>query len=169
VSAAQITAVVPFGVAGPSTDVLVLGDGQVSNTVTLPVAPSAPAIFSADGTGGDQGAILDEDGTPNGFGSPAVRGSIVSLYVTGLGQTNPAGVDGKLAGDGDIAVPQLSVSIFINGQPAEVVRAGLAPEMVQGIMQVQVRVPQEAVHGPNSIVIQAGDRSGPNVIFICVQ
>ncbi len=168
-SANQLVAVVPFSVAG-ETEVLVLQDGEVSNAIKMPVVGAAPAIFSADGTGGDQGAILDEDGTPNQFHAPAARGSIVSMYVTGLGQTNPAGVDGQDPAASDTASPLLPTSVLINGQPAEVVRTGLAPGIVQGVMQVQVRIPEGAASGPNSIVLQAGELFGSqHHVMICVR
>jgi uncharacterized protein (TIGR03437 family) len=40
---------------------------------------------------------LNQDGTANSSANAAPPGSIVVLYITGGGQTNPAGVDGQIA------------------------------------------------------------------------
>ena len=169
VSSTQIVAVVPFGVAGPSTQVVVLENGEVSNQITAPVAAATPALFSADGTGGDQGAILNQDGTANSFVAPATPGSIVSLYSTGIGQTNPAGLDAQIASDSDPAMPLLPVSVSIANLPAEVVRAGPAPGIVEGIFQIQVRVPEAVPIGIDYIVLRVGQYSSPSTVWVYIQ
>ena len=169
VSATQIVAVVPFGVVGPVTEVVVLENGRLSNAVDVPVASAAPGLFSADGTGGDQGAILDEDGTPNSFLAPATRGSIVSLYATGIGRTDPDGVDGQVTAASNAAIPLLPVHVLINNQPAPLVHAGMAPGTVEGVFQIQVRIPQEAIAGSNDVLVQAGDYSSPSTVSVYVQ
>ncbi len=169
VSSTQLVAVAPFGLAGPTTQVLVLQNNQASNQITVPVAAAAPAVFAADGTGGDQGAITNEDGTPNGFVAPAAPGSIVSLYVTGLGQTSPPGVDGRIASATDPSLPLLPVSVTIANLPAEVEHVGFAPGMVEGIFQIQVRVPEAVITGIDYIVLQVGRYTSPNTISIFVQ
>ena len=47
-------------------------------------------------TGADVIAI-NEDGTLNSAENPAASGSIIKLFVTGLGQTNPPLRDGRIA------------------------------------------------------------------------
>src|SRR5262245_56358440 len=95
--AGQVSVVVPYGVNGKSsTQVQVTYQGQSSNTVTVPIVDVAPGIFTIDASGLGQGAIVNQDGTVNSATNPAVPGSFVSVYATGEGQTDPAGVDGKL-------------------------------------------------------------------------
>ena len=72
-------------------------DGRTVAEILLPVLPAAPAIFTADGSGAGQGAILNEDLTPNSAVNPAARESIITVWATGLGQAltnvSVAGVD----------------------------------------------------------------------------
>lgn len=94
----QINAIVPYAVAGKTTTAVVVETGGVrSNAFSVPVAASAPGIFTASSTGSGQGAILNEDGTYNSSTNPARFGSVIVLYATGAGQTVPPGIDGQLA------------------------------------------------------------------------
>ena len=68
----QVSAVVPYGVAGKTTtQVQVQYQGSVSNTLTVPVQAATPAIFSLDSTGMGPGAILNQDTSTNSTGNPA--------------------------------------------------------------------------------------------------
>jgi uncharacterized protein (TIGR03437 family) len=168
-SSNQLGAIVPFGTAGPTTQVVVLSQGQSSSPVTMPVLPATPALFSLDGTGGGPGAILNQDGSLNSAANPAARGSVVVLYGTGAGQTNPAGEDGMVSVGSPLPTPILPVSIFIDGQPAEVLYAGAAPEMVQGVIQINARVPATASTGPSTTVIfTVGNYSSQNTVTLAV-
>ena len=59
--------------------------------------------------------MLNEDFTVNSPANPAARGSILQIFATGEGQTDPPGVDGKL-----LLAPPLpdiiaQVLVFIGG------------------------------------------------------
>ncbi len=167
-SATQVGAIVPFRITA-TTQVQVQYQGQLSASVTIPVAPAAPALFSKDGTGGDLGAILNQDGTPNSFNAPAARGSIVMMYATGLGQTNPPGNDGQIAANLPLPAPILPVTVLIDNQPAEVLYAGAAPGMVQGVFQINARVPQSATPFEDSVVLELGKYSSPTTVTLVVK
>jgi uncharacterized protein (TIGR03437 family) len=160
VSGAQINAVVPYGVAGmASTNLQVEVAGIRSNPIDIRVVPASPALFTTTGTGMGQAAIVNEDGTPNGAASAAPRGSVISLFGTGEGQTNPAGIDGKIM-TGDMAVPVAAVAVTIAGAPAEVLFAGSAPGQVAGNLQINVRVPMNITIGAQlPISVQIGGAS----------
>jgi uncharacterized protein (TIGR03437 family) len=84
VSDKQSSAIVPYAVTGKSSvDVQVEHQGVRSEAVTVPVLTSRPGISGQDGSRQGQGAILNEDGSPNSPSNPAQRGSIITLYVTG--------------------------------------------------------------------------------------
>ncbi|HYL73422.1 MAG TPA: hypothetical protein VEU96_04420 [Bryobacteraceae bacterium] len=169
-SSAEVGAVAPFGIAGPATEVVVTYRGQSSPAYRMPVAPAAPALFSQDGTGGGQGAILNEDGTENSFEHTAAPGSVVTLYGTGLGQTTPAGEDGKVAGALPLPTPVLPVTVLIDGQLAEVIYAGAAPGMLQGFAQINVRIPAAVTPAYDlQVVVKVGAYASPAVITINVQ
>lgn len=165
----QVTAVVPFGVTGrASTQLAVVHNGQQSTAVSLPVADTAPALFTAASTGQGQAAVLNEDGSANSAGSPAAAGSIVVLYATGAGQTNPPGVDGAIA-TAPFATPLLPVTVSIDGNPARVVYAGAAPGLVSGVLQVNARIPGGTRSGAVPVVLQVGSAVSQPGVTIAVQ
>ena len=125
-SAYQINAVVPFGVAGPTSQVQVLYQGNPVATATKTTQPASPAVFALDGSGGGPGAILNQDGSVNSGSNPAPRGSVVVLFTTGGGVTNPPSQDGLLTAF-PYPAPVLPVSVTIEGVPAKVIYAGAAP------------------------------------------
>lgn len=165
----QITAVVPYAIAGRNaTQLVVTNAGQASAALTIGVNNSAPAVFTHDSTGQGQGAILNQDGSLNGGMNPAARGSIIVLYATGAGQTNPAGVDGLLATD-VLPAPTLPVTVSVGGQPAEVLYAGAAPDMVAGVLQVNVRLPQGISSGVVPVTLQVGGAASQPGVTLSVQ
>ncbi len=96
VTSTQITAMVPYEIAGQTTVLKVVIAGQAAPILTLNVALTAPGIFTLTGpTGlGDQAAVLNQDGTVNSKTNPAARGSEIAIYGTGEGETFPQGSDG---------------------------------------------------------------------------
>jgi len=96
-SATQVAAVVPYEVTRERAQVVVQYRGQASTPISVPVVSSAPALFTVDSSGTGQAAALNQDGSINGPGRPAIPGSIIVLFATGEGPTSPAGVNGKLA------------------------------------------------------------------------
>ena len=58
----------------------------------IPVAGSAPGIFTIDGSGRGRAAVLNQDNTLNLPSNPADRGSVVQIFATGEGSTEPPGV-----------------------------------------------------------------------------
>jgi len=143
--------------------------GQMSDRFSMPVTPASPAIFAADGTGGGQGAILNEDTSPNNWDNPADPGSIVVLYATGGGLTDPPGEDGKITSGLPYPMPLLPVHVFIDNQPAEVLYAGAAPGIVQGVLQINARIPPGVSEGGVTVTIQVGDTLSPNTIMLVVR
>jgi uncharacterized protein (TIGR03437 family) len=138
----QINAVVPYGVNSESTQIQVEYKGEKSTAISAPVIQVTPAIFTSDASGTGQAAILNQDGSINSPSNPAHPGSIVSLFVTGLGQTDPQGEDGKLNGE-PLPKPLLSVGAFVGSSEAEVRYAGAAPSLVAGAFQVNILIPAD--------------------------
>jgi uncharacterized protein (TIGR03437 family) len=161
VQANQVSAIVPYSVSGHGTTrVVVTYNGVPTNAVTLPVVASTPAIFSVDGSGKGQAAILNDDGTNNSPDSPAQSGSIIVFYATGEGQTQPAGVDGKIAHD-VLPTPVLPVSVTIGGIPADLIYAGAAQDAVAGMFQVGVRIPDGLASGAAPVLLTIGNATSP--------
>jgi uncharacterized protein (TIGR03437 family) len=166
----EVSALVPFGVAGPVTQVQVAYRGQSSAPISVPVVEAAPAVFAQDGTGGGPGAIVNADGSVNWAFNPAALGSVVALYGTGLGQTTPPGEDGKIAGDLPLPTPILPVTVLLDGEPADVLYAGVAPGMMQGYAQINVRIPLTVTPSYSvRVTLKVGDYTSPSIIFLSVQ
>jgi uncharacterized protein (TIGR03437 family) len=148
---------------------------QTSTELPMTVTPSAPGIFTADSSGAGQGAIFD--GTNYsliGPGNPAARDSVVTLYITGEGETVPSGITGKVtvlqSAPPYTPGTSLVMAVTVDGQPATVEWQGEAPGYVSGIMQVNVRIPQASRTGNVPIVVTVGSRSSQNgTVFITVQ
>jgi uncharacterized protein (TIGR03437 family) len=141
VQASQASAVVPYEVAGKSsTQVQVAYQGQTSSPVTVPVVLTAPGIFTLNYSGSGAGTVLNQDGTINSPNNPAAAGSLVSIYATGEGPTNPSGGDGQL--DGSPAPQPLQlVTATIGGVSALVKSASGVTGAVAGIVEVVLQVP----------------------------
>jgi uncharacterized protein (TIGR03437 family) len=143
----QINAVVPYGVSGKAAAQLqVMAQGQPQATLSVPVTPAAPAIFTLDSSGVGPGAILNQDMTVNSPFNAAAKGSVIVIYATGAGQTNPLGIDGQIA-SGSLSHPLLGVSVQIGGFNSSVLYAGAAPELISGALQVNAIVPDGVSSG----------------------
>ena len=165
----QINAVVPYKVDGKTTTQLqVESQGQVIAGLALSVATAVPAIFTLGASGVGPGAILNQDSSLNTPLNPADRGSVVSVFATGAGQTDPPGTDGQVAG-ANLPTPLLRVAVQIGGMDAQVLYAGDAPGLISGVLQVNVLVPLGAPSGPAvPIVLTIGPAEGPAGVVLAL-
>jgi uncharacterized protein (TIGR03437 family) len=171
-SSTQVSAVVPYeiaSVANPS--VRIAYEGQTSDAYPLTLAASAPGLFSQNASGGGQGAILNQDNTLNWNRNLAAPGSIVQMFLTGEGQTNPPGVTGAittttLPPPQVTPAPALPIQVTIGGQPAVYTYAGEAPGMVAGVMQLNVRIPANAQPGLDFVFVSIGGKMSQGGIMV---
>jgi uncharacterized protein (TIGR03118 family) len=140
--------IVPWGVTGTSANIVVTSGTTTGQTMTIPLAATAPGLF--------EGATYNQDGTPNTTSNPAAAGSVVVFYATGLGQTDPPGQDGVRYGSLVLAETIAPVTAAIGGQAAQVIYAGSAPGQISGLMQVEIVVPTGAGTGIVPAVITTG-------------
>ena len=138
VSSGQINCIVPYATTGPTATIVVNNGGANSNTVTVPVALTAPGMFSSSQNGTGAGAIRHADASVVTASSPAVAGETVSLYLTGLGSVNPSPADG--VGAPGIANATTQVQVLVGGNPGTVTYSGLAPGF-PGLCQINVTLP----------------------------
>ena len=135
----QINIQVPNEIAGKSQVTMTIttasfgapASSQVTESRTLPVTPINPAIF----TGSDTHTVaLNGDGTLNLRQNPAQPGSLVSIFLTGLGITNPL----LPAGTVNLSPIPLNLSVVTNWGP--VASAIAAVGAYSGVWQIQVRL-----------------------------
>ncbi len=163
----QINAQVPFETAGRTTVTMeVCVKGLPIGSAPVPIAAAAPGLYTWNGGTGQ--AIAMNDGTTlNGVASPAGKTSIITLWGTGGGSTNPTGIDGRIA-DIHPASLVLPVSATIGGQAASVTWAGDAPGNA-GLTQFDVTIPSNAQSGPQPVVVTIAGNSSQGGVIVYVQ
>jgi len=131
VQSTQIVCFVPFALDGTtSANVQVTYAGAVSNGYSIGVVAQNPDLV----------AVANPDGSLNSESNPAPINSVVAIYLTGLGQTNPPSTDGTVNTTPFVS-PRIVPSITTNGTPEQPVFLGAAPGQVAGVMQVDLFVP----------------------------
>jgi uncharacterized protein (TIGR03437 family) len=169
--ATQCSAVVPyFGAIKATTHVQLEYQGVRSLPVEFPVGATAPGLFTMDFSGKGQGAILNQDGvTRNSAAAPAHPGTVVVLWGTGEGITDPAGVDGRPAVDVR-PKPVAAVSVQIGGLPAVVEYAGAAPGAIPGLFQINARISPNVTPGDSVPVrVQVGNLSSQPGVTVAIR
>jgi uncharacterized protein (TIGR03437 family) len=169
VSANQISAIVPYEVAGQATTRMVISyQGKRGNAVAMPVLPTHPGLFTLDSSGSGLVVALNQDNSLHGVNNPAARGTVVQLYGTGMGVTNPAAVDGQLVGQ-QLPMPTASVQVLIAGRNAQVQYFGGAPGLANGIFQANVVIPPDCPTGLVPISVTMGGYTNPATTRVAVQ
>jgi uncharacterized protein (TIGR03437 family) len=167
-SANQVNAVIPCSVAGhTSTQMIVDYMGAQSAPLTLALSPAAPGIFTDNGTGTGQGAVLNQDYSLNGPSNPASPGSIAIFYATGVGPTSPC-VDGQIY---QINFPTLTLPVIVGvgHTGAHVLYAGQAPDIISGVAQFNVVIPNDAPSGALHLTLVVGGIFSPSGVTISVK
>lgn len=176
-SATQINAIAPYELVNKrnqTVQVQVIYNQVPGNIFYEIVNLTNPGIFSFD-DGSGQGAILNQDGTVNGASNAAARGSLIQIFATGEGQTNPPGVDGAIANEplGSIPTPVAAVTVTIGGVavPASgITYAGTLPGGVAGALQINATIPANAPTGSAvPIVLTIGQNSSPKTLTLAIQ
>jgi uncharacterized protein (TIGR03437 family) len=160
--------IVPYELAGqPTANVSVSFNGSVSAQFTQPVAPTAPHFFTKSYQAAGQIAALNSDYSVNSSTNPAPAGSVVVLYGTGEGVTSPPGIDGSIVGS-NLTQPLANVTVTIGGQPANVLYAGGSPGLIEGLLQINVRIPAGTPAGNAPVTLVIGTGTAPSGATIAV-
>jgi uncharacterized protein (TIGR03437 family) len=168
-AAGQINVVSPARLlAKTSVRIAVTIQGQTSAAQTVSVAPVAPGIFmfSADHTG----AFVHGRRPLNvvSTSDPAQRGEVITMYVTGMGNTNPPPLDGQGAPTDVLSTTTAQPIVTVGGAPAAVAFSGLVPQF-SSIYQINFVVPQSAPSSSSvSVVVTTGAYSS-NSVKLAVQ
>jgi uncharacterized protein (TIGR03437 family) len=158
VSPAQINVQVPWELANhPSATVKVIINYTYSAEYTLSLANYAPGFF----TNGTTAAALDLNYNVISASHPVTRGSLVQLYMNGLGPVNNQPADGWPAADVS-ATTTTTPTITIGGQLAVVSFSGLAPGFAD-LYQVNAIVPTTIGAGMQTVTCSIGGVSCQSV------
>jgi uncharacterized protein (TIGR03437 family) len=153
----QVAAIVPYSVSGATAQVVVTYGGVSSQPFTVALTTTNPGLYTLASSGSGQGAILNYNAATNDYSvntqsTPAQRGSIVVLFVTGAGTTTSSVIN-QLIPDSPAITPTSPVSVEIGGQAATVIAAVAPPGSVPGILQINVTVPANSATGNNVPVV----------------
>jgi photosystem II stability/assembly factor-like uncharacterized protein len=136
--------------SGAASTIRVTSGDQSSPSIFVSTAPAAPAFFTQDSSGIGQALAFNADGSQNGPGNPAARGSAIEIVANGLGVLETGSIQVYFSGGfavlADVrteAVPGLPgdrYSIIRAAIPGDVgvfqsTRAGVAL-ILNGILQV---------------------------------
>ncbi|MBL8293668.1 MAG: SBBP repeat-containing protein, partial [Bryobacterales bacterium] len=160
VSSSRIVCVAPNHLTG-QTVLQVISHAGRSDEVTVPVRASAPYLLTWAFPGapplvepGD-GIVRNEDGTLNGPSNPAVEGSTITVYVTGLGFGDPAAEPGSIAASP--FVPSFHPLYYFWGRTATpVTDARALPGFVSALWELPVTVPTPPTPYPTGLQLRLG-------------
>jgi uncharacterized protein (TIGR03437 family) len=131
----QINAIAPAFTDQLITTVTVTYNGQLFVVTGTPVVPANPGVFRLSGAS-SQAAAVNQDLTINGPSNPAPPGSIVSIWATGLGITDPTCTIGGLNLPEAVGLaPNMAVQL------RGLTYVGSAPGLLCGIAQINVQIP----------------------------
>jgi len=145
VSPSQVNAIMPSTVTPGLATLRLVYQNFKSNAITIVIGSSAPGIFAVSNGGYGPGVIDNYVSAAvqpvNSLVMPVARGTIVTIWGTGLGPvTFP---DNVAPTAGNVSTP---VSVSIGGQTAAVQYSGRSP-CCAGVDQIVVRVPDDAPLG----------------------
>jgi len=168
-SASQTAVLVPYAIAGASTaTVVVTYQNQTTASFQASVAATAPGIFTLDASGSGAAVAFNQDGSLNSATNAASAGSVVAIFGTGGGMTEPAGQDGLVEGN-VFRTSVAPVSLTIGGQTAQVTYAGSSPGQLSGVLQVEAVVPGGAGTGAVPVVLTVGSAGSQTSATIYLQ
>ncbi len=154
VSPTQISLVVPYSTTGSTATVVVTANNVKSNSVEVPLAATAPGIFSLPRNGLGDAAILHADYSVVNADSPAKANEVVQVFLSGLGAVQPAVNDGAAApGAEPLARTTTPLAVTIDGLPCTISYSGLAPGLAS-LYQLNIRVPSTIGPGIHSLAVQ---------------
>jgi uncharacterized protein (TIGR03437 family) len=176
----QINLQAPFEIAGSAQASIVFGNKQLnlSDSRTLPIVAINPAAFLGSTisltslancrlsgeqyNGGPSPLAYNADGTRNSCANPAAPGSVVQIFLEGLGMTSPAPTTGGVTPNPG---PSLNLPItFPAGLPATVVSASEVPGSISGVWQVNIRMPANDTGAvPVSLLVSGVPLTDPNL------
>jgi len=174
-SASQLSFQVPFSVSGSATiQVTHTTNGTTlsSAIVTVPVAATAPGLYSRDGTGSGTAYYYDlsQSSLFGESSQPVQAGDTVVMYGTGFGATSPVVAAGA-QGPNAVAACLAAVTMTVGTAAATVQVAGLVPgnslaQSTPGSDEVLFTVPAGLAPGTYPVVVTVGGVKSQTVALV---
>ncbi len=138
VDSGQINFQVPFEAQTGSATMMVRSPSGMSTEYPLTISPAVPGVFQ---NGQNLAVATDAQGNLITVEHPALAGSVIVVYLTGIGSVTGAPLDGSGAPASPPAQAILTASATVGGMPAPIQFLGLTPYYV-GLAQANIQVPQ---------------------------
>jgi uncharacterized protein (TIGR03437 family) len=163
--AGQINFQAPFEAQPGTATLLVRSPLGMSVEYPLTIGVAAPGIFQFDG---NRAVATDATGTLLTADHPAPAGSVIVVYLTGIGSLTTAPLDGVGAPVSPLAKATLSATATIGGADAPIQFLGLTPYFV-GLAQANIQVPGLAAGDYPMVITVNGVESAPAIVSIAAQ
>jgi uncharacterized protein (TIGR03437 family) len=135
----------------------------------MPVAATAPGVFTANVPTQSVGIVTNADGTQNTVTNPAAPNTTLTVYYTGEGQTSPATATNTLNPAAQpFPVPLALLTATIGGVDAPVTSYGPAPGLISGLSIATITVPALTGGGPQALVLTSGTMTSQGVTMVYV-
>lgn len=164
VSGSQVDFQVPWELAGQTGSTLTVSLNGSASTENVSLAPFAPGLFSVNGQGSGQGAIVDSSNELVNAANPAIAGATtITIYATGLGPVSNQPATGAAAPANTLAATTATPTVTIGGIAAQVASSSLTPGDV-GVYQIKALVPASApVSNTVPVVVSIGGATSNSV------
>lgn len=136
-SPGQMNVQVPYGISPGAAVVAVNNACGASAPVIFQVSQAAPYIWQSSPGGW---AAWNQDGTPNSPSNPAAAGSVITVFLTGIGPVDNPVATGAGAVASPLSSATLPKSATIGGANSTVYFLGLTPATA-GVAQANLAVP----------------------------
>jgi uncharacterized protein (TIGR03437 family) len=151
VSAGQLNVQVPYETPVNQPVTLTVNNNGRTAAATLTLAAAAPGLFTDS-----KGAVV--------LVGSAVRGSVVTMYLTGAGAVTPPVATGAAPAAGtpvaQLPAPVQSGNVTIGGAAAPIQFIGI-PSALVGVTQVNVTIPAAAPLGLQPVIVTIGGVPSP--------
>lgn len=167
----QVDAQIPWELSGQVQATMTATLGGQTSTQTITLAEYAPGIFTMNGEGTGQGAILGANNRVADSSNPATAGTtILQIFCTGLGPVSNQPATGAAAptDPNSLAETITQPAVTVGGATAQVLYSGLAPGSV-GLYQVNAKVSASSATGPAVPVAISIGGAASNTVTIAVQ
>ena len=158
----RVSAVAPFEISAPTTQVQVEYAGLRSQPVAVPVTTSAPGIYCVAGGAGRAASTnvhADRPFAHDNMERPTPPGGYITFFITGDGATAAPWADGLVPVAPSFPIPAAPVLVQIGGIPSDC-SGNWARLVYPGVTQGNACVPADAPAG-NAVPLQVNVGSVP--------
>jgi uncharacterized protein (TIGR03437 family) len=143
-------------------------NGQSSPTETLNIVDTVPGVYTRSVAGAGPVTAVNQNGSNNSKVNPAPKGTVITVYASGLGAISPVMPAGSVPPTSPLSLVTGNVGAFTGGVPSTVQFAGAAPGF-PGLYQLNIQVPTGASSGTQELLIYLNGKSSQKGATVEIQ